>query len=78
MPDLSRSSPHTKGGQAVKVVRLAIVLAFIGLLLCLWLLLTVNWYTFVAFMMLAQPLLLLAVLVFAIAFVRDLRQKGVL
>jgi hypothetical protein len=62
----------------MKTARIAIVLAFIGVLLCLWLLVTVTWYNFIAFMMIAQPLLVLAVLMFVVAAVRALRHRGVL
>jgi uncharacterized membrane protein len=58
-------------------LKLAIVLAVIGVLLCLWLLAGVNWYNFMAFMLIAQPLLLLAVLIFAVVVVREMRRKGV-
>jgi len=62
----------------VKAFRVAIVLALIGIVLCLWLMVTVNWYNFVVFMMIAQPLLLLALLIFVGAVVRELqaRQKS--
>jgi hypothetical protein len=62
----------------MKAVRVAIGLAVIGVILCLWLLVRVDWYTFLAFMLLAQPLLLVAALIFAAAVLRELRQKGVL
>lgn len=62
----------------MNAVRAAIVLAALGLLLCLWLLAGVNWYNFSAFMLLAQPLLIVAVLIFAGAVVKALRQRGVL
>ena len=62
----------------MKVARAAIVMAFIGVLLCLWLLVRVTWYNFIAFMLIAQPLLVLAVLIFAIAAVRGLKRSGVL
>lgn len=62
----------------MKAVRVAIGVAVIGVILCLWLLVRVNWYNFLAFMFLAQPLLLVAVLIFAGAVVKELRQKGVL
>jgi hypothetical protein len=62
----------------MKAVRVAIGLAVIGVILCLWLLVRVDWYTFLAFMLLAQPLLLVAVLIFVGAVLRELRQKGVL
>jgi hypothetical protein len=53
-------------------LKLAIVVAVIGVLLCLWLLLGVSWYNFMAFMLIAQPLLLLAVLIFVIVVVREM------
>jgi multisubunit Na+/H+ antiporter MnhG subunit len=62
----------------MKAVRVAIGLAVIGVILCLWLLVRVDWYTFLAFMLLAQPLLLVAALIFAAAVLRELRKKGVL
>jgi hypothetical protein len=62
----------------MKAIRLAIVLALIGLVLSLWLLVRVGWYNFLAFMLLAQPLLLVAALIFAGAALKELRQKGVL
>jgi len=62
----------------MNTVRTAIVLAAVGVLLCLWLLVKVSWYSFVAFMMLAQPLLVVAALIFVVALVRDLRRHGVL
>jgi hypothetical protein len=62
----------------VRALRLAIVLAAIGVALCLWLLVGVRWYSFVIFMVMAQPLLLLAVLIFVVVVVRELRQTGVL
>ncbi len=58
-------------------LRAALVIAMIGVVLCLWLLVKVNWYNFVAFMLLAQPLLLVAVLMFLAAVVRELRQRGI-
>jgi hypothetical protein len=56
-------------------VRVAIVLAAVGLLLCAWLLAAVTWYTFMAFMLLAQPLLLLALVIFVVAVVREIRHR---
>ena len=41
------------------------MLAAVGILLCLWMLVGVTWYNFIAFMMVAQPLLLLAIVIFA-------------
>lgn len=62
----------------MKAMKTAIVLAAVGLLLCLWLLIGVNWYNFSAFMLVAQPLLILAVLIFAGAVVKALRRQGLL
>ena len=62
----------------MKTIRVAIVLAALGLLLCIWLLSGVTWYNFVASMVLAQPLLLAALVLFVIAGARDLRRRGVL
>ena len=59
----------------MSALRVAITIALVGLLFCLWLLVAVNWYTFVAFMMLAQPLLVLAMLVFIGVMVRQIRQR---
>jgi hypothetical protein len=75
---LPRARAHAEGSQAVRAVRTAIVLAAIGLVLCLWLLAGVNWYNFSAFMLLAQPLLILALLIFVGAVVKVLRERGVL
>ena len=58
------------------LLRLAIVLAAIGIVLSIWLLVQVTWYTFVAFMVVAQPLLLAALLIFLVVAVRDLRRRG--
>ena len=62
----------------MKTLRAAIVLAVIGLILSIWLLVQVSWYTFFAFMFVAQPLLLVALLIFAGSALKHLRQKGVL
>jgi len=62
----------------VKALRVAIVLAAIGLVLTIWLLVQVKWYNFLAFMLVAQPLLLLALVIFAAMLVKHLRQRGVL
>jgi hypothetical protein len=59
------------------LLKLAIVLAVIGVLLCLWLLAGVTWYNFMAFMLIAQPMLLLAVLIFAVVLIKEIRRKGV-
>ncbi len=62
----------------MKTIRAAIVLAALGLVLCIWLLAGVTWYTFVVFMVLAQPLLLAALVLFAIAAAKDLKRRGLL
>jgi hypothetical protein len=60
----------------VKTARLAIVLSFIGLLLCLWLFLGVAWYNFAAFMLLAQPLLGIGLLILVVALSREMKRRG--
>jgi len=62
----------------VSLLRMAIVLAAIGLVLCIWLLVQVTWYNFVAFMLVAQPLLLAALLIFVVVAARDLKRRGLL
>jgi hypothetical protein len=63
-------------------IRIAIILAVIGDLLCLWLLINVTWYNFSTFMLVTQPLLLVAVLLFVgvlireIRIIRKLRERG--
>jgi len=59
-------------------IRTAILLAALGAALCLWLLVSVSWYSFLAFMLVAQPLIVVAVLIFLGAVLKELRQKGVL
>jgi hypothetical protein len=56
-------------------IRVAIILAAVGLLMCLWLLAGVAWYNFMAFMLLAQPLMLLALVIFVMAVVREVRRR---
>jgi len=56
-------------------IRVAITLAAAGLVLCLWLLVGVTWYTFMAFMLVAQPLMLLALVIFVIGAVREIRRQ---
>jgi hypothetical protein len=58
----------------VRTLKIALALAAIGVVLSLWLLVQVTWASFVAFMVVAQPLLLVAVLLFAVAAVKELRQ----
>ena len=53
------------------------LLTAIGAALCIWLLIGVTWYNFLAFMLLAQPLLLLGAAVYVGIALRDLRRKGV-
>ena len=62
----------------MKLIRVAIGLAVVGLVLCLWLLVKVTWYNFVVFMVLAQPLLLTALVIFVIVAGRDLKRRGLL
>ncbi len=62
----------------MSLLRMAIVLAAIGLVLCIWLLVQVTWYNFVAFMLVAQPLLLAALLIFVVVAARDLKRRGLL
>ena len=62
----------------MKAIMVAIVLTAVGIVVCLWLLAGVTWYNFVAFMLLAQPLLLLGAVIYAVVVLRDLRRKGVL
>jgi hypothetical protein len=59
------------------LVRIAILLAAIGVVLCLWLLLQVTWYNFIAFMLIAQPLLLVAVLIFVIVAAKERSKTSV-
>ena len=58
-----------------KLLRLAIVLAVAGIVLCLWLLAGVTWYNFFLFMVISQPLLLAAFVLFAIALLQELAQR---
>ena len=60
----------------MRTVRIALLLAMIGVVLSLWLLVEVKWYNFMAFMLIAQPLLLAAMLMFLIAVVREARRSA--
>jgi hypothetical protein len=60
------------------LIRIGIALAAVGVLLCLWLLVKVAWYSFVLFMLVAQPALLLAGVIFLVVAAKELREKGVL
>lgn len=62
----------------MKALALALGLTAIAILICLALFIHAVWYTFVMFMLVAQPLLLVAAALFGWAVVRDLRKKGVL
>jgi hypothetical protein len=64
--------------QVPRLVRLAMILAGLGSLLSLLLFLRAGPYTLVMFMFLAQPLLLLAVVLFALQVFRDLRRERLL
>lgn len=60
------------------LLRLSMALAVLGALLSLALFLHAGPYTLVVFMFLAQPLLLLAVVLFAVQVVKDLRRERLL
>jgi hypothetical protein len=62
----------------VRAIKTAMLLTAIGMALCLWLLVGVTWYNFLAFMLLAQPLVLLGAVIYVGIVLRDLRRKGVL
>jgi hypothetical protein len=62
----------------MRAIKTAMLLTAIGVALCLWLLMGVTWYNFLAFMLLAQPLLLLGTVIYVGIVLRDLRRKGVL
>ena len=59
------------------LVQAAIVLAAAGAVLSLWLFSGVNWVNFFFFMVLVQPLFAAAVLLFAIAVIRDVASRRV-
>ena len=59
-------------------IKTAMLLTAIGVALCLWLLMGVTWYNFLAFMLLAQPLVLLGAVIYVGIVLRDLRRKGAL
>lgn len=62
----------------MRVLRLALMCTGVAVLICLALFVHAVWYTFVLFMLVAQPLLVLATVLFAWTVLRDLRRKGAL
>lgn len=68
----------TETARVPAMLRLAMALAALGALLSLALFLNAGPYTLVAFMFLAQPLLLLAVALFAVQVFKDLRRERLL
>ena len=62
----------------MRAIKTAMLLTAIGTALCLWLLMGVTWYNFLAFMLLVQPLMLLGAVIYVGIVLRDLRRKGVL
>ena len=62
----------------MRAIKAAMLLTAIGVALCLWLLMGVTWYNFLAFMLLVQPLLLLGAVIYVGIVLRDLRRNGVL
>ena len=68
----------TESARVPLVLRVAMALAALGALLSLTLFLHAGPYTLVLFMFLAQPLLLLAVALFAVQVFQDLRRERLL
>jgi cation transporter-like permease len=68
----------TEGARVPVLLRTAMVFAALGALLSLALFLRAGPYTLVAFMFLAQPLLGLAVALFAVQVFKDLRRERLL
>ena len=64
--------------RAPLLLQLSMALAALGSLLSLVLFLHAGPYTLVIFMFLAQPLLLLAVVLFAVQVLKDLRRERLL
>jgi hypothetical protein len=63
-----------------RLLRAAILLAAAGIVICVWLFTGVTWLNFFFFMVLVQPLLLGAFVLFAFALLREfarLRASGV-
>ena len=68
----------TETARAPFLLRLSMVLAALGALFSLALFLHAGPYTLVFFMFVAQPLLLLAVALFAVQVFKDLRRERLL
>ena len=68
----------TESARAPFLLRLSMVLAALGALFSLALFLHAGPYTLVFFMFVAQPLLLLAVALFAVQVFKDLRRERLL
>jgi hypothetical protein len=62
----------------MRAIKIAMLLTAIGTALCLWLLIGVTWYNFLAFMLLVQPLVLLGAVIYVSTLLRNLRRKGIL
>lgn len=62
----------------MRLLRLAVICTAAAMIICLWLFLHAIWYTFVLFMLVAQPLLAVAAGLFAWVVLRELRERGVL
>ena len=68
----------TESARIPSLLRLSVVLGALGALFSLALFLHAGPYTLVFFMFLAQPLLLLAVALFAVQVFKDLRRERLL
>jgi hypothetical protein len=68
----------TETARVPSLLRLSMVLAALGALFSLALFMHAGPYTLVFFMFLAQPLLLLAVALFAVQVLKDLRRERLL
>jgi hypothetical protein len=68
----------TAGANVPLLLRLAMAAAFLGALIALPLFVHAGPYPLVIFMFVAQPLLGLAVALFALHVFRDLRREGIL
>jgi cation transporter-like permease len=68
----------TDGAQVPFVLRLSMAAGILGAMFSLALFIHAGPYELVGFMMLAQPLLALAVALFAVQVFKDLRREGLL